>query len=187
MQGSRLVILFAILLALLGGRTTFAEVKEPEGIWTGAMRGETPQTLQGASVVDLSGLETLLPQDPVLLDVGPADRKPEGFSEDRLWLPTHRSLPNAVWLPGAGAPALEPGREKAFFDRVEELTQGDRARPIVVFCQPRCWGSWNAGKRLVTQGYTGVHWYPGGVDGWQEKHETVAVDPDKGWPVPPAN
>ncbi len=186
MRGSsRFFFLLAVAvgLAASGGGRMFAEVMEPEGLWSGPMRSETPSTLQGAVVIDLAGLEALLPRDPLLVDVGPADKKPEGFSEDRLWLPTHRSIPKAVWLPGAGAATLEAAQEEAFFRRVEELTQGDHARPIVVFCQPRCWGSWNAGKRLVTNGYTGVHWFPGGVDSWQEKHETIVVDADEEWPV----
>jgi PQQ-dependent catabolism-associated CXXCW motif protein len=185
MRGSsRFLLLLAVAVALAAGENgTFAEVREPEGLWSGPMRSETASTLQGAVVIDLAGLEALLTRDPLLVDVGPADKKPEEFSEDRLWLPTHRSIPKAIWLPGAGAAKLEAAQEEAFFRRVEELTQGDHAKPIVVFCQPRCWGSWNAGKRLVTNGYTGVHWFSGGVDSWQEKHETVVVDVDQEWPV----
>nr|CAD6424080.1 rhodanese [Rhizobium sp. Q54] len=185
-QDSRFVLFLMVALAACGANGTSAEVREPEGLWTGPMRGETPNTLQGAVVVDVAGLEALLPKDPVLLDVGPADKKPEGFPKDRLWLPSHRSIPRAVWLPGAGAATLEAAQEEAFLRRVKELTQGDAAKPIVVFCQPQCWGSWNAGKRLVTHGFTGVHWFPGGVDSWQETHDTVAVDVDEDWPVPPA-
>ena len=180
----RVIFLAVVLtLAAFAENGAFAQVREPEGLWSGPMRGETPRTLQGAVVIDLAGLEGLLPRDPVLLDIGPADKKPEGFSGERLWLPTHRSIPKAVWLPGAGSATLGAAREEAFLRRIEDLTQGDRARPIVVFCQPLCWGSWNVGKRLVAQGYTSVHWFPGGVDGWQEKHETVTVDMDKDWPA----
>jgi rhodanese-related sulfurtransferase len=28
--------------------------------------------------------------------------------------------------------------------------------------------SWNAAKRAVMWGYTGVIWYPEGTDGWQD-------------------
>lgn len=30
-------------------------------------------------------------------------------------------------------------------------------------------------------GYSGVHWFPGGVGGWQEKHETFLVQADEDW------
>ncbi|APO75996.1 rhodanese-like domain-containing protein [Rhizobium etli 8C-3] len=165
---------------------SWAEVPEPSGLWTGPMRGQTPTTLTGATVIDLAGLEALMPKDPVLLDVGPADQKPEDFPKDRLWLPTHRSIPGAVWMPGAGAAAFEATKEEAFFRRVNELTQGDSSKPIVTFCRPECWGSWNAGKRLVMKGFTGVYWFPGGISSWQEAHDTVEVKPEKDWQPPPA-
>jgi PQQ-dependent catabolism-associated CXXCW motif protein len=84
-------------------------------------------------------------------------------------------------MPGAGAAPLDAGREELFYRRVGELTRGDKSKPIVVFCRPDCWGSWNAGKRLVTRGYTGVRWFPAGIDAWQDEHPTAEVEPDTGW------
>jgi PQQ-dependent catabolism-associated CXXCW motif protein len=159
-----------------------ADVPEPAGLWTGPMLGPTPRTLAGAAVVNLAGLEALMAGGkPLLIDVGPADRKPEGFPRGRPWMPSHRSIPGAVWMPGAGTAPLAAGREALMARRIAELTGGDRARPIVVFCRPRCWGSWNAGKRLVTLGYTRVNWFPAGINAWQETHETAVVKPDTVW------
>jgi PQQ-dependent catabolism-associated CXXCW motif protein len=121
-----------------------------------------------------------MPDKPLLLDVGPADRMPEGFPSDR-WLPIHRSIPRAIWMPGAGEAPLDAGREELFYRRIGELMQGDKTRPIVVFCRPDCWGSWNAGKRLVARGYTGVRWFRDGIDAWREKHGTAEIRPDPGW------
>jgi PQQ-dependent catabolism-associated CXXCW motif protein len=132
-------------------------------------------------VVDLAAVEVLMAEKPLLLDVGPAYRKPVNLPADRPWLPTHRSIPGATWMPGAGAAPLDAGREDLFDRRIAELTRGDKAKPIVVFCRPDCWGSWNAGKRLVTRGYTRVWWFPAGIDGWQDKHATSEVEPDVGW------
>ena len=84
-------------------------------------------------------------------------------------------------MPGAGAASLEDAQEKMFYRRIEALTQKDKRRPIVTFCRPQCWGSWNVGKRLVMKGYTSVGWFPAGIDGWQEKHETAVVKPEAGW------
>jgi PQQ-dependent catabolism-associated CXXCW motif protein len=179
------IILGTALLSAVANAGAAANVPEPQGLWTGAMAGQTPQTLTGASVVDLAAVEALMVEKPLLLDVGPAPRKPENFSGDRLWLPTHRTIPNAIWLPGAGAAPLEAGREELFYHRIAELTQGDKAKPIVVFCRPECWGGWNAGKRLVTKGYTSIRWYPAGVDGWQDKYETAEVKPDADWSAEP--
>ena len=168
-----------LLTAVSAGSAT--EIAEPRGLWTGPIYGQTPRTLGGAVVVDLAVVEVLMAEKPLLLDVGPAHRKPVNFPTDRPWLPTHRSIPGAIWMPGAGAAPLDAGREELFYRRIGELTRGDKTKPIVVFCRPDCWGSWNAGKRLVTRGYTSVRWFPAGIDGWQDEHATAEVEPDVGW------
>ena len=170
----------ALLVAAVSAGSA-AEIAEPRGLWTGPMYGQTPRTLGGAMVVDLAVVEVLMAEKPLLLDVGPAHRKPVNFPTDRPWLPTHRSIPGAIWMPGAGAAPLDAGREEHFYRRIGELTRGDKTKPIVVFCRPDCWGSWNAGKRLVTRGYTSVRWFPAGIDGWQDEHATAEVEPDVGW------
>ena len=38
--------------------------------------------------------------------------------------------------------------------------RGDKDKPIVTFCHPERWGSWNTAKRLTQLGYTHVYWYP---------------------------
>ena len=175
------IILGTALVPAVANAGAASDVNEPQGLWIGAMHGQTPKMLNGAVVVDLAAIEALMPEKPLLLDVGPAARKPEDFLSDRPWLPIHRSIPNAIWMPGAGAAPLDVGREELFYRRIEELTHGDKAKPIVVFCRPECWGGWNAGKRLVTKGYTNVRWFPAGTDGWQDKRETAEVEPDTEW------
>jgi PQQ-dependent catabolism-associated CXXCW motif protein len=177
------IILATALLPAVGSLGLADDVPEPAGLWTGAMYGRTPSTLSGAAVVDLPAVEALLAVQPLLLDVGPLRQKPEGFPANRPWLPVHRSIPGAVWMPGAGLAPLDAEREQLFQRRIAELTGGDRKRPIVVFCRPDCWGSWNAGKRLVMQGYVRVSWFPAGLDSWQEWHETAEVRPDTAWNV----
>ena len=158
-------------------------VPEPAGLYTGPQRGYTPPTLKGARVVEGAEVAELLdgPVKPVLIDVAMRERKPANFPEGRLWLPVHPSIPGAVWLPNAGAVPLAPAREALFYARVEALTGGDKAKPIVVFCHVECWGSWNAGKRLVEKGYTAVNWFPLGLEGWQDFHETRNLTEDPAW------
>ncbi|MEE7455383.1 rhodanese [Methylorubrum populi] len=171
----------SLLLGAAGPADSPVNVPEPDGLYTGPPRGYTPATLKGATVIDLKGLEGLLPEKPVLIDVVLADRRPAGLPDDRPWLPTHRSIPGAVWLPGAGGAPLPPDQEDAFLRRVAELTGGDPSKPVVTFCRPECWGSWNAGKRLIAAGYTRVHWFPLGVEGWQDDHDTAVAKPDPAW------
>jgi PQQ-dependent catabolism-associated CXXCW motif protein len=171
-----------LLLAAASPADSPVNVPEPDGIWTGPQRGYTPATLAGASVIDIDALDALIARDrPVLLDVSLADRRPAGFPDDRPWLPAHRSVPGAVWMANAGAAPLDPAREALFLKRVAELTGGDKGRAVVAFCHPECWGSWNAAKRLVLQGYTRVHWFPEGIEGWQERHPTTVISEDPAW------
>jgi len=181
-------VLWAILAAalLLAGQGVAGEAPpEPDGYRTGDLRAATPATLAGARVLDLAGLEAAVAAGAVLVDVGPAPVKPADLPADRPWLPRHRSIPGAAWLPGAGlGDDLTPERAALVLRQVAALTGGDATRAVVVFCQPDCWASWNLGRRLVRAGYTGVAWFPGGVDAWQAGHPTAPVEALPGWEAP---
>ncbi len=157
-------------------------VPEPNGLYQGAMHGYTPNTVAGGDVVDTAALATLVEtKHPLLLDVAEADRKPPSMSKAMLWLPTHRSIPGAVFLQGGGKGTGDQVYEDAFRTRVAALANGDKGRPIVTFCHPDCWGSYNAAKRLVALGYSHVYWYRDGTEGWQAEHDTEVVKPDAAW------
>lgn len=157
-------------------------VPEPDGLWQGPMRGYTPNTAKGASVIDAAALAALIERDrPVLLDVAPADVRPPSMAPGTPWLPVHRSVPGAVWMPGAGSGAPDAQFAEAFRRRLDELTGGEPGRAVVTFCHPECWGSWNAARRLAQLGFTHVYWFPDGIEGWQVEHEVAAVEPDPAW------
>ena len=139
----------------------------------GAMHGYTPNTVKGGTVVDTAELARLIETaHPLLLDVAEKDRKPPSMGAGMIWAPTHRSIPGAVFLQGGGNGTDDKAYAEAFKIRVAALTGGDLAKPIVTFCHPDCWGSYNAAKRLVGLGYTHVYWYRDGVEGWQAEHDT---------------
>ncbi len=162
-------------------------VEEPSGLWTGPLAGDTPATMQGAVVIGVAELDKLMADKPLLIDVGPADRKPDNLPASAIWKPVHRSIPGAIWFPGAGRGDLPQDKVDVLLRRIDELANGNKDTLVVTFCQPRCWGSWNVGKRLVEAGYASVHWLPAGVAGWQEDHPTSIVPPEPGWePKPPA-
>ena len=153
---------------------------EPDGFWTGPMGGPVPATIAGGTVVDTAELAALIAAEkPVLVDVGPMPHKPDNIAAEAWVPPPHRTLPGSTWLPGAGAGALAPERDAWYRSWLLKLTGGDQAKPLVVFCHPDCWGSWNAAKRAILYGYTGVHWYGEGIEGWQDAgHETQAILPE---------
>jgi PQQ-dependent catabolism-associated CXXCW motif protein len=180
------LLLSAAMLLLFAAGTGNADspghVPEPAGLWQGALHGYTPNTVAGATVVDTAQLEKLVSNKaPVMIDVADADKKPASMPATALWMPAHRSIPGAVWLPGAGSGTSDPAFVEAFKSRIADLTGGDKAKTIVAFCHPDCWGSWNAAKRLAQLGYSAVYWYPEGMEGWQAVHDTNFVKADPGW------
>ncbi len=162
---------------------TPGHVPEPKGLWQGPMHGYTPNTVKGASVIDTAALIKLVAEKKaVLLDVALADKKPPSMSPTAPWMPAHRSIPGAVWMPGAGSGSPDPKFSEAFRNRLRDLTGGDLVHPVVTFCHPDCWGSWNAAKRLAGLGYSAVYWYPEGIEGWQQAdHDPATVKADPVW------
>ncbi|HEY5226605.1 MAG TPA: rhodanese-like domain-containing protein [Methylovirgula sp.] len=176
-------IIFLLAAALFLGAAAPAPVPEPSGLWQGAMHGDTPDTLKGATVLTSGAFAKLnKSKHPLLLDVAETPKKPPAMGEGMPWLPTHRTIPDAIWLVGAGDGTSDPAFAAALKLRVADLTQKDLTHPIVVFCHPHCWGSWNTAKRLIEIGYTHVYWYPEGVEGWQnDGHDTIVAKPDATW------
>jgi PQQ-dependent catabolism-associated CXXCW motif protein len=125
-------------------------------LWVGDPHAPTPLTVPGAKTVTTPELRKRLREEPppILIDVLGSDG--------------HRTLPGAVWLPGAG-------RGESFEDEVQsrlaralaDLTAGDPTRTLVFYCQsPLCWLSYNAALRALRLGYADVLWYRGGIQYW---------------------
>ena len=156
-----------------------APAPEPPGLWTGEERGAVPATLAGGRVLDTVSLAALLAQgNAVAIDVSVAQRRPEGLPSGSIWLPlVHRDIAGSVWLPDAGQSAMPPATEAWVRERLRTLTGGDPTRPLVFYCHPECWRSWNAAKRAVGWGYRAVAWYPPGIEGWAEAGRSLASPP----------
>ena len=89
--------------------------------------------------------------------------------EGTVWRPKPRDdIPGSVWLVDTGYGELAPVMERYLLDGLADLTGGDKTKPVVLYCQRDCWMSWNAAKRAIAHGYTAIHWYPDGTDGWAE-------------------
>ena len=59
-------------------------------------------------------------------------------------------------------------RQTRFSHKIQDLTRGDLAAPIVAFCaNSERFTGYNLALRLVEIGYTLVYWYRGGVEAWQ--------------------
>ena len=174
--GARLVLTLGLTLGAIGipdilaafelGAECVAE--EPSGYRMSDFLAPVPCTLAGARVVSTEDLQQLIAeQPPVLIDVLPSPRRPEGLSDDALWQPpVRRNISGSVWLPNTGFGELPVEEEAYLRANLERVTQGDPSRRIVFYCLADCWMSWNAARRALEWGYTSVVWYPFGSDGW---------------------
>ena len=158
----------ALFCLVLCGGAAQAAVPEPAGSWMGAPRGDVPAGLAGGRVIHTDGLAALLARHAaVLIDVSPAPKRPPNMAAGALWLPlAHLDIPGSVWLPGAGQPDASAAMDGRLRQRLAALSHHEQATPMVVYCHPHCWLSWNAAKRFVAFGYQAVYWYPDGIEGW---------------------
>ncbi len=154
----------AALWLLLCAGPACAAAPEPAGP-TG---GDVPASIAGGQVIHTAGLAALLEHHvAVLVDVAPRPRRPANMAAGALWLPLpHQDIPGSLWMPEAGQPGASAVVDSVLQHRLAVATGHDPATPIVVYCHPHCWLSWNAARRIIDYGYRTVYWYPDGVEGW---------------------
>ncbi|QDL94272.1 PQQ-dependent catabolism-associated CXXCW motif protein (plasmid) [Paroceanicella profunda] len=142
-------------------------VPEPDSYRTENYRAPVPATLAGATVIDTGEAHRLWQAGVPFVDTLPHAFRPANLPEGTVWRDTpHDTIRGAVWLANTGYGALDPDTESWFADMLARLSGGRTDRTMVLFCKAECWMSWNAARRAVSLGYSSIHWYPEGVDGW---------------------
>lgn len=144
-------------------------------------RAPVPPTVPGGTRIDLDKTDELLKSGAVLIDVMPS----EGAGPDPktgAWRLSHQhaTIPGATWLPDVGRGTITPQMDAYLLDNLTRLTAGDKAKPLILFCQADCWMAWNAVQRVAKLGYTQIYWFAEGTDGWVEwgdRHLTP-IDPE---------
>ena len=160
-------------------------VPEPDGYRMDDYRAPVPTSLAGAVTIG-PGEAHALWQDRTagFIDVMPQAPKPANLPAGTIWRDKPRdSIPGAIWLPNVGYGAIADVTADYFRAGLDKVTGGSKDHPIVVFCLEDCWMSWNAARRAVGWGYTGVHWLPEGTDGWALwDYPLERVTPEPGQP-----
>jgi PQQ-dependent catabolism-associated CXXCW motif protein len=161
--------LLSSLLTLPALPASAQDVPEPSDYRMDDYRSPVPKTLAGVNVVTTQQARTLWNEGKaIFIDVMPRPVKPADLPNDTLWRDMVRqTIPGAVWLPNVGYGKLPPDMQDYFRRSLEELSAGDKAKPLVFFCMANCWMSWNAAKRAREEfGFTNVTWFPQGTEGW---------------------
>lgn len=181
-----MIAVATLMLAAVLTTPLYAEtgaVQAPPGFRMQDYRAPVPDTVPGARTVELADVQRLIADGAVLLDVYGLRR----FSIDAegKWTPgeERQSLPGAAWVPSVGWGEIEPWAEAYLSHSLEVLTDGQRDRPIVIFCKVDCWLSWNTTKRIAALGYQNLNWFPGGTDLWSDSG--LPLEPAQPVPVPP--
>jgi PQQ-dependent catabolism-associated CXXCW motif protein len=178
---SKTALRLAIVTYLCAAGAASAGVPEPQSYWTGQMHSEVPATLSGARVIHAQELAGILSEGKaILIDAAAAPRRPENLAPGAIWKPVpHNDIAGSIWMPEMGSGTLTPEEESFYRERLNALAGSDLDRPLVFYCHPQCWGSWNAAKRALTFGFRNVAWFPDGAEGWQDAgHALVAVEPE---------
>src|SRR5918995_3065806 len=160
--------LVVVLSLALSGAAGTGAVEETAGYRFEPYRAPVPGTLARATTLDTAAAERLWREgSAVFVDVMYRDARPPNLPAGTVWRDRRRdNIPGSVWLANVGYGALSEEIEAYFRRALEEVTAGDSDRPLVFYCLMECWMSWNAAKRAVALGYSPVHWYPEGTDGW---------------------
>lgn len=132
-------------------------------------RSPTPSDVPGGTAIDIGEYDKLVKAGAVSIDVMIAEGAGPDPQTGAWRLSKERqSIPGSVWLANVGLGRLSP-QIKAYFEAaLKRLTEGDRSRPIIMFCLADCWMSWNAVQRAAALGYKNVYWFPEGTDGWRD-------------------
>jgi len=143
---------------------------EPEAYRSENYRAPTPRSLRGARAISTVEAQAIWRAGTAaFVDVMPHIPRPTNLPAGTLWREKPRlNIPGSVWLPDTGYGELSAAMEGYLRAGLERIAGGNRAKPLVIYCLRDCWMSWNAAKRAVSWGYTGVAWYPDGTDGWQD-------------------
>ncbi|WP_265501182.1 PQQ-dependent catabolism-associated CXXCW motif protein [Paracoccus beibuensis] len=164
-----LALLLAVAVAVAA--PALAEtVPEPDTYRGEPYRASVPATLAGAEVIDARTAIALNDEGrAAFIDVLPRKTRPEGLPEGTIWHEQlHLTIPGSVWLWNTGYEALSEPEEIRLRTGLDRLRRDDPQRPLVFFCRPDCWMSWNAARRAIEWGYQPILWFPGGADSWAE-------------------
>ena len=123
-----------------------------------AFAQETPNTLDGVTVVDAARVQQMMRSGIAVFDVRVAAEYAEAHIKGAISLPYR-----------------EKSAKNVKFDRTQDNFDLDKLPPdknatVVFYCNAGdCWKSYKASKLAVDAGFKRVHWFRGGLPEWRSK------------------
>ncbi len=171
--------LFAIavssLVVFTGGGVTSSFAGDPDfdaatGYRIARYRAALPDTVPGGKRLYTEGVEKLFKEGKVaFVDVMPSTGA--SFNpQTGAWRlrKSRKNIPGSTWLPDVGRGTLSATLLRYFDENLARISNGDKSRALLFYCQSDCWMAWNAVKRAAELGYSQLYWYPEGTDGWTD-------------------
>lgn len=170
----RTLVLVSVLALICGsmvaqaGEGGPADFDAATGYRIARYRSPVPADVPGGTRIGADDVDRLVSDKAILLDVMPS----EGaglIAETGQWATKrHENIPGSTWLPDVGRGKIDDRLQHYLAANLERLTDGNKSRPLIVYCQSDCWMGWNAVQRIARLGYTSIYWYPDGIDGWRD-------------------
>src|ERR1700736_2187257 len=151
---ARIFALGALLLATGAASGQTLSSDEPESYRTENYREPTPATLRGARVVSTVEAQAIWREgSAAFVDVLPHVTRPPNLPVETLWRGQRRlNIPGSTWLADTGYGELSAAAENYLRFGLQRSSGGNRAMPLVIYCQRDCWMSWNAARRALSWG-----------------------------------
>ena len=136
------LMLLVALVSASGLRAEEGELFDPEtGMRISHYRAAVPPDVKGGKRIDIDELDDVMAKEkPLLLDVMPSEGPGADPATGQWSIPKkHDHIPGSTWLPDVGRGRVTPALECYFRQNLVRLTGGDKAKPIVLYCQSDCW------------------------------------------------
>jgi rhodanese-related sulfurtransferase len=176
-------LLSAALLTAAGAWANAALAAPPsvEAVAKTCKAGNDP-AVQGSTPPQIEGVTTVSPREAkCLVDIFGSQLVVIQAMPDQ-----ENQLPNAKLVPDAARFSDDPERRQKIAGEYAKLTQGDKKRPLLVYCHhASCGYSPNAARYAVAAGYQHIFWLREGNSGWGKAGYGFDVGPldAKGLPL----
>lgn len=123
-----------------------------------AMAADTPDSLNGAILVDGAKAKSLIDSGVVAIDARVANEYAESHIKGAVNVPYKEKSAKAVNF-DAKQDSFDLGKLPA-----------DKSAPILVYCNgPECWKSYKASTEAIKAGHKTVYWFRLGMPEWKAK------------------